>query len=307
MNYQQALAFLNSQRAIINPNVYRHKYPDITYQNFITVDTSAPEFADTVKTFTEKDIGHAMFISGNNDNIPTVDMLRASVDTMIRSAGVGYGYSYFEILAASGMGINLTDKRGVAAREASERFIDDLVFVGNASVGATGLFNDPSVSVASVVNGASASPLWEQKTGDEMVSDLDSLLLNSHTQMGAGSMADTLCLPYSLAFLANRTRIGDTQITVLQHYRENNAYTMFTGQPLTIRADRRLETAGAGGTRRIVAYTNDESVVSLQMPMPFRLLDPYQDGALHFKVPGIMRVGTVDFHKPAMAQYGDGA
>lgn len=107
-------------------------------------------------------------------------------------------------------------------------------------------------------------------------------------------MADTLLLPHAkLNYLATK-RLGDTQMTLLEFLRKNNTYTATTGKPLTIRAVRGLETAGAGSTNRIIAYRRDPQVLKLHIPMPHRFLPVFQDSPLSWVVPGVFRLGGLD-------------
>ena len=79
-----------------------------------------------------------------------------------------------------------------------------------------------------------------------------------------------------------------------------------TGMPLTIRAVRGLETAGAAGVNRMVAYRRNPQVLKLHVPMPHRFLPVYQDGPLNFVVPGVFRLGGLDIRRPKEVRYGDG-
>ena len=48
---QQALSFLISQASHIEQQVWETRYPDITYQDFVPIDNSAPEWVKTVTYF----------------------------------------------------------------------------------------------------------------------------------------------------------------------------------------------------------------------------------------------------------------
>lgn len=95
-------------------------------------------------------------------------------------------------------------------------------------------------------------------------------------------------------------------MTLLQFLRANNTYTAMTGQQLTIRGVRGLETAGAGVTARMVAYRRDPQVLKLHIPMPHRFLPVYQAGPLRWTVPGVFRLGGLDIRRPAEVVYRDG-
>ena len=101
-------------------------------------------------------------------------------------------------------------------------------------------------------------------------------------------------------------RIPDTELTVLEFLRRNNAYTAMTGQALMIRGLRLLDTAGAGSTARMVTYRRDSDVLKLHIPMPHRFLPAFQADALNFQVPGVFRLGGLDVKLPNEVAYTDG-
>jgi len=75
---------------------------------------------------------------------------------------------------------------------------------------------------------------------------------------------------------------------------------------LTIIGSRELETAGDGGTARMVAYDNSRGVVQMHLPGPHEFLPPFQKSAMEWEVAGIMNVGGVEFRRPKGAAYRDG-
>jgi len=95
-------------------------------------------------------------------------------------------------------------------------------------------------------------------------------------------------------------------VTSLQWCRKNNVYTAATGRPLNVRGLRGLDTAGAAGVARMIAYTKDPRVLKLHMPMPHRFLPVYQSGPLRWDVPGVMRLGGLDVRLPKEVVYIDG-
>jgi hypothetical protein len=95
-------------------------------------------------------------------------------------------------------------------------------------------------------------------------------------------------------------------VTGLNLVQQGNAYTALSGNPLMIRTVRGLETAGAGGVARAIAYRRDPQILKLHLPMPFNFRSPMQVTALRFDVPGIFRTGGVEVRRPKSMQYLDG-
>jgi hypothetical protein len=119
-------------------------------------------------------------------------------------------------------------------------------------------------------------------------------------------MANTILLPVDAMTLIATKRIPDTTMTVLDFLINKNVYTLQTGQPLMIRAVRGLETAGTGGSGRMVAYRRDPSVLKMHIPMPHRFLPVWQTGPMIFEVPGIFRVAGLEVRRPGAVRYLDG-
>lgn len=298
---QAALGFAISQQSHIEAGVNATIYPDIQYPQLIPVDTSAHLFAKSITYFSSDKHGKADWINGNGDDIPMAGTELAKHETDVHMAGIGYGWGYEEINQAQMMGVNLLDNDAAAARRAYEEMVDRVAMTGDSAKGFQGLISHSGVTAASATTGD-----WENSTEDEILADVNGLLLGIGTDTNFTSLGDTLLLPAEkLNILATR-RLGDNGITILAFLLKNNTYTAMTGKPLMIRAVRGLNTAGAGGTARMVAYRRDPLVLKLHIPMPHRFLPVYQDGPLTFAVPGIFRIGGLDIRRPKEVRYGDG-
>lgn len=300
---QAALGFVRSQTTHVETQVNETVYPDIQYPSLIPVDTSAHPFAQTVTYYSSDKFGAAGWINGNADDIPLAGTELAEHKTSVYTAAIGYGWGWEEVNVAMMMGRNLTADDAMAARRAYEEMVDRVALYGDATKGFQGLINNSSVTAVSATTGD-----WGGTGSDEttILADINNALLAQAGDTLYTSMADTLLLPHTkLNFLAT-VRLGDTQSTILEFLRRNNTYTAMTGQALTIRAMRGLEEAGAGTTARMVAYRRDPQVLKMHIPMPHRFLPVYQDGPLHWVVPGVFRLGGLDIRRPKEVRYVDG-
>ena len=211
--------------------------------------------------------------------------------------------------------MNLPDAKALAARRAYTEFMWALTLTGDADKNLKGLANQTGVTAAlAAANGTGNATTWFAadgtltKTPLQVIADINGLLTGIHTGSNTVEMADTLLLPIStLSFLAATPMSADnTAMTLLTYIQQHNIYTQTTGQQLTVRGVLGLETAGAGGTKRMVAYANREDVVKLHLPMPHRFLPVYQDGPTSWEIPGIFRTGGVDVSRSAAFRYLDG-
>lgn len=300
---QVALGFVIAQTAIIEPGVYRTVYPQVQYRDLVPVDTSGSEFATSVVYYSSDQFGKADWVNGNADDIPKAGTSRAQHQTGVHTAGIGYGYGWEEIGRAQLLGINLPSEDADAARRASEEMVDRVALLGDADKGFSGLFN-----AAGVTAHAAATGNWAPATDTALiVAEMNNALINVFNGTNTASMADTLLLPWSKYQLIATMRMSDnSDMTVLQWFLANNIYTVQFGRPLTVRGQRGLNTAGVGGTTRMVAYRNDAQVLKLHMPMPHRFLPVWQSGPLRWDVPGVMRLGGLDVRLPKEVVYVDG-
>ena len=131
-------------------------------------------------------------------------------------------------------------------------------------------------------------------------------LTGIYTGSNTVEMADTILLPPASLVLLSTSRLSNTSDNALSYLMKYNTYTLQTGQPLTIRSVLGLETAGTGGTNRMIAYKKDPRVLKMHMPMPHRFLPVWQTGPMVFDIPGILRIGPVEIRRPGAVRYVDG-
>ena len=295
-----ALGFVRSQATHIEREVYKTQYPDIQYPNLVPVDTSANPFVKTVTYYSSDMTGKADWINGNSDDVPKADTSMGEHQTEVHTAGIGYGYGWEELNYAQMVGHNLSSDRAEAARRAYEEMVDRVALMGDTGKGFSGLFDYPGVPTASAETGG-----WDSAEPDAIVEDVNAALMGVYEGTNTVSMADTLLLPYQRIRYLNR-RLPNSTSSVMDYMMQYNVYTTATGNPLTIRGIRGLNTAGAGGTPRMVAYRRSPDVLKLHIPMPHRFLPARQSGALRFDVPGVFRLGGLDIRRPAEVSYVDG-
>lgn len=302
-----ALNFLRTAQSYIEPGIYARQYPDFQYRELVPVDNTAPEWTTRIDFFSMgDDYGEAREFAPDGDDIPFVDFQLDKGDSRVFMAGIGYRYNLQELAHAQANGIRLQPDRADAARRKYEQYVDGVAFLGRAKLGLKGLVNTASVTAIAAANGAAGTATWATKTPDEILADVNGLLSAIFIGSNGIEQADTLLLPQAQYELIATRRIDPTQTTtIMEHIQRVNVYTLRTGRPLMIRAVFGLETAGAGGTARMVAYRRDPAVVKIHVPMPLRWLQAEQR-LLKYEVPGIFRLGGVEVRRPGAMRYLDG-
>lgn len=148
--------------------------------------------------------------------------------------------------------------------------VDQLVYRGFTSVGFTGLVNDANIVRSTAPNGVAGSPLWQNKTVDEILWDVNKTL----TEAWAASEYDESAIPNHLLLPPDKyayivsTRIGTSgDENILDYLLRNNLATNRGGN-LYIAPCRWCSGAGTGQTDRMVAYVNDRDKVYFDLPVP---------------------------------------
>jgi hypothetical protein len=314
MNYQfsdaaqVALSFVQQQAQVIEPQVYEIQYPAIQYPDLVPVDTSGNEWAKSIGFYALDRVGQATWFNHLAADVPFADVSRQKFEQAIEMAAVGYYWTMEEIGQQQMIpNMNLMVERAAAARRASEEMIDSIAFFGDTTKNWTGLTNDANVTVTNATaDGTGSSALWSAKTANQMARDINVILSGVYTASLTTEVADTLLLPIDRFTTLAGSLVTNTAVSGLSLVQTGNAYTALTGKPLTIRTVRGLDTAGAGGIARAIAYRNDPQILKLHLPMPFNFRPALQVTALRFDVPGIFRTGGLEIRRPKSMRYLDG-
>lgn len=304
---QEAFGFVQDQTLRINRTVYAQQYPELNYAELVPVNMEGPEWATGVATYTSDSVGQAAWFAGGAKDMRLAEVVQGQTEHRFHMAGIGYEFNLEEVNTAALIGRNLTNQKGDAARRAAEEFAHNNCLFGDTLKNQAGLTNSAAVTSGLVANNAGAtSRLWANKTAAEILLDINTVLTGIYTGSNTVEMADTLLLPIERALTLGQTTMPNTTETVWSFIARTNSYTLVTGRPLMIRGILGLIAAGAGATARMVAYRRDPAVLEFHMPMAHKFLPVWQNGPTNFLVPGIFRLGGIEFKRPASVRYADG-
>lgn len=305
---QQALGFLTPQLLRINTEVDYQDYPDFDFAKFMFVNTDGGMWSRGSIFYSGDVAGRPEWLAGGAFDMPYADISTVQFLQENYLAGIGYQWHRSELEQASMMGRNLGSEKARAARTVADAKIYSIAMRGDTSKNITGLVNNANVPAANVpADGTGSSRLFADKTPDQINRDVNAVLNAPFNSTLETKRANTLLLPTTrLQYMAS-TRIGsNSDTTILKFVRENNSYTLETGQALNIIGTRELETAGASSTARMMAYANARDVVQLYLPGPHEFFEPFQKGAFTWEIPGLFNIGGVEFRRPKGAAYRDG-
>lgn len=291
-------SFLESNRATIEAKVYEKSYNKITYANLIPVSNEANEWAESIIYYSMDATGMAKWLGDKSFDVPLAEIATHKNAIPVRTGGIGYGYSLEELGAAQMLNRPLTDMKASAARRGSEELIQKTAMTGDATIGFSGFINNANVPTGNATNGS-----WATATADEILQDINDLFSSINEISNDNEAADTLVLPIEKwNFIMSTPRSATSDTTIAQYIAANSPYLNSINDIVKIAE---LKGAGAGATDRMMAYTKDADKVILHLPMPFRFINTQEKG-LGFEVPGMFRMGGVEFRYPLSAAYADG-
>jgi hypothetical protein len=182
---------------------------------------------------------------------------------------------------------------------------DQMVYIGSADVGATGLLNSALVTAGNVVNGISGSPLWVNKTPDEILADVNSLITAAWSASAFAVCPGKLLLPPAqFSYIVSQKVSSAGNISILKFLQENSISLSVNGKALDIQPVKWLTGRGVGPTDRMCVYTQDESRVRFPM-VPIRRETAYYQG-IRYVAPYLWAFGEMEIVYPETVRYADG-
>lgn len=225
--------------------------------------------------------------------------------------GLEIKYSLLELESAAKMGRPIDDQKIEGMRLKHQMDTDEQVYVGDATLNVGGLVNHSLVTnVSNVPNGAGGSPLWVNKTPDEILTDVNALITTTWAASGWAVMPNRLLLPPAQFGYISTAKVSSAgNMSILRYILENNVLKASGKGELTIAPVKWLQGAGAGGTigtvgiDRMVIYTKEKQYV--RFPMTPLQRTPVQYDSIFHKFTYYCRLGVTELVYPETMGYRD--
>ena len=300
MDAGESIFFARELERIL-PEIVEDEYPELKSRTHFPIDATAHP-ADTSVTWRRwTALGQAKIISDMANDLPEVEISADENTTPIRSIGISFGYSVQDIRASQKTGRSLDSEKGRLAREAAMRLQDEIAYDGDSTFGLPGFLTNANITEVTLANdGTGSSKLFANKTADQIVRDLSAIAWGVFNSTKGRMQADSMLFSYTLWGKLNTMRIPDTNMTVMQFFRNANPQITFVDY------SHRLETAGAGNATMTVAYKRTPDVLKMILPVDYETF-PVQVKGFRFTVPGHMRFGGVIIKRPLGIAFADGA
>ena len=291
--------FIARELVSVETAVYEKKYPE--FKGRLLVPKKALPEGATFASYTEQEeYGSARIISSGADDLPRAEVSRAETMVQIYTVANSYGYTTMELKKAAFARQSLDAAKAMAARRIMEQKIDLLLQTGDAAYSMKGLLNQTGTNTYVVPNGVSGSPLWINKTSDEILTDLNGIAKAAHIATKSADMSTKMLLPLdSYEHISTKPRSSTSDTTVLEFFLGTSRFIKSVDPWYA------CDAAGALGAKRAVAYRPEVDAVFYKMPREFQML-PAEARGLRFVIDCIGEYGGVHARKPKTITYADG-
>lgn len=285
----------------VKSKTYDILFPEYKALSLIPMGSEVDPAAETIKYEQYEEVGIAQILASYGDDVPRADVKGKEFRSPVKPLASSYGYNLQEIRAAKMAGKPLAQKKANAAKRAIDYKQNLIAFFGDSATGLLGLINHPNMPEYTVpADGTGSTKTWSTKTADQILRDMNGIVNQIFTTTKGVHQASDLLLPIASYTLVATMRIGvDSSMTVLKFFMESNPFIK------NVTWLNELATAGAGSTKRMVAYMKSPDVLTLEIPQPFEQL-PVQEEGFEFITYCHQRTGGVIVYYPLALCFGDG-
>ena len=219
--------------------------------------------------------------------------------------GMQIGWTIPELASAQKIGRPIDTDKYNGMQTKWNMDVDEQVYIGDAQLNVPGLVNNDAVNVTNAQNGSNGSPLWNLKSPDEILADVNALLNSVWKATGYAICPERLLLPpVKFSYLVSQKVSNAGNISILQYLKENSLSNANNGRPLEIYPLKWLSGRGTAGTDRMVTYTRDKKRVRFPLvPLQHTPIE-YRD--IRQLTTYFGRLGVVEFVYPETVGYMDG-
>lgn len=315
---QAALGFITGQLTYVEQEVLRQPYPEIKYPRILPVDTSAPDWIDSIAFKTLDFRGEPAPLGDLAHDFPLAEIASSIGGVDVHTYSLGYTYTLQEVNKAMelernsrGGSINYLAEKPMGVRMLTEQFLDRVAFRGDARVPSLangGLVNYAGVNIVATgtLLGGANQTIAQIIAGTDpnlVAQSLLNLFNNAIlrvfvTQTNSVFRPTHILLPLFQYGQMSTFRIPNTSETLISYLER---VLNITFEPVL-----QLAGAGVGGVDRMMVYTRNEQFVKFHLPMPFQLEAPVvSHGGLRFESAGIVRLAGTELRIPLAHLYVD--
>ncbi len=263
--------------------------------------------ADEVSSFTNSTFAAAggpsptgkSWIGKNTDAIAGIALDIGKTAQPLSLWGMEIGYTIPELESARAVGRPVDDQKFKGMNLKYQMDIDEQVYIGDDTLGVEGLLNSSKVGATNV------NKNWKLATPQEILDDVNLVLNNAWVASGFAVCPDKLLLPpVQFSLLTSRIVSEAGNISILEFLKLNSLSNSVNGRPLNIQPSKWCVSRGAGGTDRMLTYTQSEDRV--RFPLVPLQRTPIEYRGIRQITTYFGRLGVVEWVYPETAYYADG-
>lgn len=209
-------------------------------------------------------------------------------------------YTMPELASAIQLGRPIDDQKYQVIRTKHQMDIDQMVYIGDSTVGAAGLVNHPLVTNVTNVTGGN----WTGTAPATILTQINELLTSVWTASGFAVMPDRVLVPPNqFAILVSNIVSTAGNVSILRFLLENNLAAT-AGKELVIQPAKWLTGRGSGGTQRMIAYTKQKDYI--RYPLTTLQRTPLEWRSIYNITTYWGRLGMMEVVYPELVGYRDG-
>ncbi len=295
------MAFLMGELEKRDPKV-REPLVSSTWQRDCPVKTGGGflEYTSTMNVGYSGGGANDELVGGQSNDIPIIQANIGKDIYPLFSKAWLMEVSYIDQAKLQNVGRSLDAMLDGGIRLAWNKALDQNVYLGMTAEGATGIINDPNITVTAAPNGAAVSPLWKNKTPLEIFNDMNSILKASHVASeydNSGIINHILLPPEQFQLLQQPMTLGGVGgfESILEYFKKNN-YAKQQGVDVEVALSRWCKGNGPGDSDVMVGYVNDEDRVYMDITVPLmRVMTQVDARRVAYLTPYVGQFGVVKF------------
>ena len=267
-------------------------------------DTIAPG-ADSYSSEIWDDAGMAELVGSYTDDIAMVGLNAKKYTVTLADYALGYQLSIKDLEAAAFTGTPLPTRKAKAVIKGFEARLEITAAFGDSAAGFTGFFNHANLPVISAAApGTGSDATWDggDKTAEEVVDDMTTMVNTVQANTQYVEEVDTVLVPPDLFLFIQKTLVGvgtrSNPPTILDEFRRLNPGISVAGW-------HQCSTGGASSTPCAIAYRRDIEALKMEVKEPSPL-PAFQRNAMVSEHVSRGRYGAVEWRLPLSAVRMDG-
>ncbi|MCB5308343.1 major capsid family protein [Yersinia massiliensis] len=224
--------------------------------------------------------GMAKIMASYGTDMPMMNVKGTKYFAKMYPIGLGYGYTYDEMLGAATSGVKLDSMLGVDCREIHERTLANIIWNGDEEYDIVGFSNHPNIPLIAVKGN------WGTAPADDIISDVVAVI----SVVNGSSIYNTnkINIPSVAWPILQGTRLPGTSSTVLKFLRE-------AFPEITFQKNSDLDISG-----EIMGFDMSRRHFAQATPIIFEQL-PVQRSGLDISIPCMSKTAGVIVRAPLAA------